>query len=279
MLHNWPVIRRIGGNLALAPVPGPAESQRLEALGFAVIRAVFGPAEVAELTAEIEHAFATRPAERGRADKDEFRYQMLNYSAPCQRAIAHPRILEVIEPLLGEDCHVIANTAWRNPPEFAGGPWHCDAGPHVPRPRDVPWDDRIPYPIFAIGAHLMLRDCAETDGPTQVVPRSHRSGRVPDYDCVDDPDFGYDGNRPELVPANAGDVLLFASDLWHRGTPAAAGGRGRLFLQCHYGRRDIAQRIVTTAEVNQLTPEAIARASDGRARTVVGLHHPYFYDG
>ena len=112
-----------------------------------MIRAVFDEAEISELTAEIDRAFVSRPAERGRADKDEFRYQMLNYSAACQRAIAHPRILEVIEPLLGDDCHVIANTAWRNPPEFAGGPWHCDAGPHIPRPRDVPWDDRIPYPI------------------------------------------------------------------------------------------------------------------------------------
>ena len=45
---------------------------------------------------------------------------------------------------------MIANTAWRNPPEFTGGPWHCDAGPHVPRPEGVPWDDRIPYPVFAV---------------------------------------------------------------------------------------------------------------------------------
>ena len=44
-----------------------------------------------------------------------FRYAMLNRSAAAQRVVAHPRLLSVIEPLLGEDCHVIANTAWRNP--------------------------------------------------------------------------------------------------------------------------------------------------------------------
>lgn len=32
--------------------------------------------------------------------------------------VGYTRILEVIEPLLGGDCHVIANTAWRNPPTF-----------------------------------------------------------------------------------------------------------------------------------------------------------------
>jgi len=125
----------------------------------------------------IAHFAATTP-ERSRSDAPEFRYEMLNRSAAAQAAIGHPRILEVIEPLLGDDCHVIANTAWRNPRDFAGGPWHCDAGPHIPRPEGIEWDDRIPYPIFAIGAHLLLADCAPADGPTMVVPGSHRSGRL-----------------------------------------------------------------------------------------------------
>ena len=103
---------------------------------------------------------------------------MLNRSGRSQAAIGHPDILAAIEPLLGEDCHVIANTAWRNPPEFGGGPWHCDAGPHVPRPAEVPWDERIPYPVFAIGVHLYLWDCPVECGPTAVVPGSHRSGRL-----------------------------------------------------------------------------------------------------
>ena len=273
------MISRIGGNLTLATSQVPLETEQLERDGYVVLAAVFTADEVADLTEEIERAFAQRPSERGRADADEFRYQMLNYSAASQHAIGHPNILAVIEPLLGEDCHVIANTAWRNPADFGGGPWHCDAGPHVPRPRDVDWDDRIPYPIFAIGAHLMLRNCEIVDGPTQVIPGSHRSGRVPDYDKVHDPDFGYNGRGPVAVTATAGDVVFFASDLWHRGMAAQPGGAGRLFLQCHYGRRDVAQRIVTTAEVNHLTADAIARASSPRARSLVGLHAPYFYDG
>jgi hypothetical protein len=68
------------------------------------------------------------------------------------------------------------------------------------------------------------------------------------------------------------------SDVWHRGTPAREG-YGRFFLQCHYGRRDLAQRILTTAEVNHLSPEAVARAQTERERTLIGLHQPFFYDG
>lgn len=272
------MIRRVGKNLGMATDEAPAASHELERDGFAVLRAVLSPDDIDELRAEAERVFRDHGPSRGRSDRDEFRYEMLNISEAANRAVAHPRILEVIEPLLGDDCHVIANTLWHNPPTFGGGSWHCDAGPHVPRPADVPWDDRIPYPVFAIGAHLLLRDCRRADGPTAVVPGSHRSGRLPPRESLGESELTYDGRPPALLEGEAGDVALFVSDAWHRGTPAD-GGTGRLFLQVHYGRRDIAQRIRTTDEVNHLSRDAIAWADTDRRRTVVGLHAPYFYDG
>ena len=272
------MIRRVGKNLALRHGDAPDESVQLERDGFAVLRDVLTADEVDALTTEIAEVFATTPPERQRTDRAEFRYEMLNRSPLSQRAIGHPKILAVIEPLLGDDCHVISNTAWDNPADLAGGPWHCDAGPHVPRPADVPWDDRIPYPVFAIGAHILLRDCTAADGPTAVVPGSHRTGRLAPVARIHDPDLDHDGRPPVLLEGRAGDVAMFVSDAWHRGTPAK-GGSGRLFLQVHYGRRDLAQRLRTTAEVNHLSDEAITRASTPRERALVGLHDPYFYDG
>ena len=122
---------------------------------------------------------------------------MFNRSALAQKAIGRRAILEAIEPLLGEDCHVIANTCWRNPPRDAnthgGGFWHIDAGPHIPRDPDIPWDERIPYPIFAIGAHIYLKDCPIECGPTGVIPGSHKSGRPPPADRFDDVDLTFNG--------------------------------------------------------------------------------------
>jgi Phytanoyl-CoA dioxygenase (PhyH) len=274
------MIRRVGGNLGLHRGDAPPSSVQLERDGYAVLRAVFTADEVAALAAEVEAVFDERAADpRPRPDREEFRYEMLNRSSLAQRAIAHPTILATIEPLLGEDCHVIANTAWRNPPTFGGGPWHCDAGPHIPRPEGVPWDDRIPYPVFAVGAHLYLWDCPVECGPTAVVPGSHRSGRLAPRDRIHDPQLDYDGRSPELLEANAGDVALFVSDVWHRGTPALPGGFGRFFVQCHYGRRDIAQRIRTTEHVNHLDAATVERATSERDRTLIGLHGAYFYDG
>lgn len=212
-----------------------------------------------------------------------FRYAMLNRSAAAQRTVAHSGLLDVIEPLLGEDCHVIANTAWRNPagqPGSHGGQnWHIDAGPHVPLPEGVRWPAEIPHPVFAIGVHVYLQDCEMEDGPTGVIPGSHLSGRPPPPGRHLDAGLDYEGRGVVPLIAKAGDAGLFVSDVWHRRMPTGDGDHGRFFLQIHYGRRDIAQRLLTTAEANQVSPEAIARAASERERSVIGLHPPFFYDG
>jgi ectoine hydroxylase-related dioxygenase (phytanoyl-CoA dioxygenase family) len=112
-----------------------------------------------------------------------------------------------------------------------------------------------------------------------VIPGSHRSGRLPPFDRLNDATLDYAGRAAVPLEARAGDVALFVSDTWHRGLPAQPGGTGRLFLQAHYARRDLAQRIRTTREANQLSPEAIARAATPRERRLIGLHPPFFYDG
>jgi ectoine hydroxylase-related dioxygenase (phytanoyl-CoA dioxygenase family) len=281
------MIRRGRPYLEARTEPAGPESEQLEREGYAVVRGLLSAAEVAELRAEIGEVYARDPADQRNAlppeDADMFRYAMLNRSAAAQAAVAHPKLLAVIEPLLGEDCHVIANTAWRNPPgepgSHGGRHWHIDAGPHVPLPKGVRWPAEIPHPVFAIGVHLYLQDCELEDGPTGVLPGSHLSGRPPPADRMLDDDLDYEGRHVEPLIARAGDAGLFVSDVWHRRMPTRDGDHGRFFLQVHYGRRDIAQRILTTAQANQLTPEAIARAGTERQRRVIGLHPPFFYDG
>jgi ectoine hydroxylase-related dioxygenase (phytanoyl-CoA dioxygenase family) len=272
------MISRRHGYLTLRKEPALGASQQLEREGWAVIRGVLNADEVAALAAEIEGVFEGSGPDRPTDANNEFRHGMFNRSALSQAAIASPAILEVMEPVLGEDCHVIANTAWRNIAGHQGGLWHMDAGPHVPRPAGVAWPAEIPYPIFAIGMHLFLEDCPAEAGPTAVLAGSHRSGRLPPKDRLDDLALTYDGRRPVLLTAAAGDAALFVSDVWHRGTPAQPGYR-RFFLQAHYARRDIAQRVGTTAEVAHASPQATTRAASERERTLIGLHQPYFYDG
>jgi ectoine hydroxylase-related dioxygenase (phytanoyl-CoA dioxygenase family) len=281
------MIRRGRPYLEARTEPASAETAQLEREGYTIIRGLLNADEVAELRAEVGEIFERDPPDnrgtRPPEDAAMFRYAMLNRSAACQKVVSHPGLLAVIEPLLGEDCHVIANTAWRNPaghPGSHGGQnWHIDAGPHVPLPEGVRWPENIPHPVFAIGVHLYLQDCTIEDGPTGVLPGSHLSGRAPPSDRIFDNGLDYEGQTVVPLLTKAGDAGLFVSDVWHRRMPTQGEDHGRFFLQVHYGRRDIAQRILPTDEVNHLSAEAIARATTGRARRVIGLHGQMFYDG
>ncbi len=283
------MLKRIAGYLFPRTEEVPAASRQLERDGYAMLVGVLDHDSVTALRTEIEAVYATHPAD-GRApgrrdaeEDDDFRYEMFNRSALAQKAIAHPTILATIEPLLGEDCHVIANTAWRNPPrksnQHGGGFWHIDAGPHIPRDPGIPWDERIPYPIFAIGAHIYLQDCPLDCGPTGVLAGSHKSGTPPPRDRIADVDLQWNGRGVVPLEAKSGDVCLFVSDVWHRRLPSLDGDRGRFFLQAHYGRRDIAQRVRPTSAVNHLSDAARARAQSPREKSLLGLHGNFFYDG
>ena len=258
----------------------------LETHGWTLVQQAFSNQEVSTIKAEVLRVFEEYPADQRGPDPQAwpmFRYEMLNRSAACQQAVAHRAILDVIEPLLGDDCHIIANTAWQNPPGsdglHAGGRWHIDAGPHIPLEEGVEWPENIPHPVFAIGVHLYLEPCGLADGPTGVLPGSHLSGRPPPPEKALDDTLTYNGQRVQPLIAQAGDIGLFVSDVWHRRMPTQAGDKGRLFLQLHYGRRDIAQRLKPTSEVNHLSSAALSLAQEDREKTVIGLHPRFFYDG
>ena len=268
--------------------PVPEASRQLESEGCAHVVDFLGPREVADLRSEIIDVFERTPPDRraGSGSLEHaamFRYQMFNRSARCQSITGHPGVLEIVEPLLGPDCHVIASTAWRNPPDPSHAPrgqeWHSDAGPHIPRSPEVPWPADIPYPVFAIAAHLFLDDCGIDDGPTAVLPGSHMSGLPPPIEREWDLELEYKGRKSQPSIARAGDLALFVSDVWHRRLPPTSASTGRFFLQTNYARRDLAQRVLPTSQTNHTTPESRDRARTERERLLIGLHPERFYDG
>ncbi len=281
-------IRREGSLLAPYDGPAPAESLALQEEGHCILRRVFSRDEIDALRAEVLSVFERYPPDGRPFGSIElagsmYRYEMFNRGALCQRAIEHRRILDVIEQLLGDDCHVIANTAWRNPPHHQGSSigcdWHTDAGPHLPRSRGVEWPDALAYPIFVIGVHVYLEDCGPDDGPTGVIPGSHKSGQPPPADERWSDKLSYKGRTAVSHIVRAGDVGMFVSDVWHRRMPATERGKGRLFLQINYGRRDIAQRVLPCDAVNHVREEARARALTPRQQRLIGIHPAHFYDG
>lgn len=274
------MITRVGANLGLRTDPVPEATTHLHREGWAVLRGAFDDELVDRLRTDLLRLFDGPPDQRsGPGGPDQFRHNVVARSAVAREVLARREILDVVEPLLGEDCHVICAPAWRIPPVgFTGQPWHTDAGPHLPRPAGVPWDDRIPYPVFVVAAHVLVEELTVADGATAVVPGTHRSGQGVPFDRMFDETIDHDGVEPVLLTGAPGDVILFCSDIWHRGLPSSDGATGRFFLQSHYARRDVAQRLELTRDVNHL-PAEVAASLEGREATLLGLHPPFFYDG
>lgn len=288
MGHKNAMLHKVHHRFRIYDGPAPQATHDLEEHGYALVEGLFSSDEIADLKADILAVYDRIPPDRRAGSANEnhasmFRYGMFNRSPLCQRTIADRRILDIVEPLVGPDCHVIACTSWKNHADPAHAPrgqeWHSDAGPHIPRSPDVEWPDNIPYPIFAVATHLFLEDCALEDGPTALVPGSHKSGQPPPVDKEWELELEHRGRKSFPCIAKAGDLGLFVSDVWHRRLPPRKGSTGRFFLQTNYARRDIAQRVLPTTLVNHASPEAAARATTERERLLIGLHPERFYDG
>ena len=281
--REWP-----GGYLSVRDEAVCQASVELEETGATVLREAFDRATIGELRQEIELVYDSfkcdaRGGNRPAKIAEDFRYEMFNRSARCQAIAGRREILNVIEPLLGEDCHILANTCWRNPPAegltHGGGGWHIDAGPHIPLRDGQTWPDDIPHPVFAVGVHIYLMACPLRCGPTGVIRGSHKSGRPPPIDRRMDTGLNWNGVGTEALTTDVGDVAFFVSDVWHRRLPPEDDHPGRFFLQIHYGRRDIAQRIKPTKQVNHVDERAMSRIHSDRERLLLGLHAQGFYDG
>jgi ectoine hydroxylase-related dioxygenase (phytanoyl-CoA dioxygenase family) len=282
------VIHQVHHRYRIYDGPVPEASRELERDGYAHVRGFLSRAEWTALRDDVLEVYKRYPPDRRAgsptpAHAEMFRYQMFNRSALSQKVAGHRGILDIVEPLLGSDCHLIASTAWRNPADPAHAPrgqeWHTDAGPHIPRSPSVAWPDDIPYPVFAIAVHFFLDDCGIDDGPTAVVPGSHRSGLPPPIEREWETEIEYAGRKSFPCIARAGDVTMFVSDVWHRRLPPTKRSTGRFFLQTNYARRDLAQRVLPTSEINHTSPESRARATTERERLLIGLHPERFYDG
>jgi hypothetical protein len=248
--------------------PAPEGTRALENEGHYLLRGAFAEREIAELRDDILRVYRkVRPDKRACRPSAEnaamFRYEMFNRSALVQRAIGQRCILEILAPLLGQDCHVISCTSWKN----------------APGNSEFPWPSHVPYPVFVVATHLYLEDVSIADGPTAIVPGSHTSGRLPPPDRLQDTELTYGEQGMVVQLARAGDVGFFVSDVWHRRLPPSDASRGRFFLQTNYGRREIAQRVRPSSVVNHASRSAIKRARTQRERQLIGLHPQWFYDG
>ncbi len=236
--------------------------------GYLIVRGALSPAEVRALRAGVERAFAGPEDGYG----PRIRVRMFERGPEFEALIDHPAAIDLVEALLGPDCHLIAENALKTGPgETVAGHFHADEMVRFPLPLGITLDPRVRVPCFNVNTNYYLCDVGEELGPTQFVPGSHRSGRNPgaeDCDAHGSPVF--EGRGAVSATGEAGDLVLWHDQLWHRGAPNRSAAGTRITQQAAYGRRFIAQRFYPF--INYRMPEEILARANPRRQRLLGMH-------
>lgn len=176
-------------------------------------------------------------------------------------------IIGIVESILGDDCHLIAQNIVRNESGQSIDTFHVDDPVIFPVP---PGRERHPadykMPMFTLTVQIPLTDIEAVEyGPTEFVPGSHYSGR--DTNDLKAPEF--EGRKPVQVLCKAGDIYLHNGQCWHRGAPNTSD-RTRYLLQQAYGKRWVSQRFYPF--LNYQMPEHVVQNADERRLRVLGAH-------
>ncbi len=143
-------------------------------------------------------------------------------------------IQQLVTAVLGPYPRFNACNVIRNEPGQAINLWHVDDLLEHPLPDDIPrFDARIKMPVLWFTVQVALSDIDTIEhGPTQYLPKSHYSGRIPV--SQDNPVF--EGVGPKSVFCKAGDIYFTNHQTWHRGAPNTSD-RIRYVMQLQYAAR------------------------------------------
>jgi ectoine hydroxylase-related dioxygenase (phytanoyl-CoA dioxygenase family) len=182
--------------------------------GYVVVRNVFTPAEVDELRRGvdgiIERAtgtqFDTNHTWKAAQSDDERNAVVLKgfhdlqyHDAVFARAVAQPRLVEVLTEVIGPNVQLHHTKMLVKPPE-KGAPF--------PMHQDYPYFPHARHSVTAASVHL--DDSTEENGCLCVVPGSHQLGPIADIGDskeLDAAEYPLEQGLP--LPAQAGDVVVF----------------------------------------------------------------------
>lgn len=163
-----------------------------------------------------------------------------------RRAIIWPRVLACVRHVLGPEIKLSSlNARSADPHSEIGQPLHVDMGA-IPDERGY----------WVCNTVWMLDDFTPDNGPTRMIPGSHKWGTRP-QDVLDDPLAGHP--QEVLLTGRAGSIAIMNAHLWHGGT-ANRTARPRLAMHAFYCRRDKPQQqyqkqLLRPAVQASLTPD------------------------
>jgi len=259
------------GPLHSLPMPtGPVSSEEQIAAmysdGYVIFPGVLSPEEVARWRSNID-AFGG-PDEQYEVEGWCFNKQigpMYMTFPESLELIDRPGIIEVVEAIHGVPFSNDGGAV------MGGSFWVTGNGRQMPvhidyqmmrLPEAIMDDPTIRVPIYMSTAHYYLQDMTLDLGPTTIVPGSHKSGRWPENET------SFRGVAPQAALVNAGDVVLFRSDLWH-GAGMNSSKERRYIIQVHYAASNQAKWFPAMRFEKYWSEEVLAKATP-RQRKLLG---------
>ncbi|HEY3621340.1 MAG TPA: phytanoyl-CoA dioxygenase family protein [Roseiarcus sp.] len=232
--------------------------------GYFIVENFFSSAEVEDMRSEFDRLRAIEGEYGGHEVHIEpgapRLANLFNKSPAFDRCLSCKPTLAAAAYLLGE-IRVYSLNA-RNPLKGEGQqPLHSDV------PRVTPRDWRV------VNSMVMLDDMTSTNGPTRVVPGSHKwvPINVPDVNMAEVKRVEVGPEEESIIPKDpyashpeevrltgtAGSVAVINGHIWHGGTRNESGAPRRV-LHLAIGRRDLPQQL---NEREHLTPELHTRTN------------------
>jgi phytanoyl-CoA hydroxylase len=209
--------------------------------GFLIVRGVVAPHEVDELLGHIDAL----------GDRDLARIHMLHRElAIHERYLLHPRILDVVQALIGPDVLALQTMLFLKPPGSSGQGFHQDSF-HIQTTPDT-----------LIGAWLALETVDDENGGLRIAGGSNHEPVYPDGSArgrpgghrllsditwisgADDPDERRNelaqvvarryAHREVVVALEPGDVAFFSGRVLHRSHANRSASRTRRSFVAHY---------------------------------------------
>jgi phytanoyl-CoA hydroxylase len=218
---------------------GVDEYVRFRTDGFLIVRGLVSPAEVRELLDHVEAQF-----------DHLLRIHMLHRRLEIhERFMLHPRVLDVVQALIGPDVLALQTMLFVKRPGSSGQGYHQDSF-HI-----------ITQPDTLIGAWIALDHADEENGCLRVTVGSQNEPVYPDVDedaghggdrlladipaisGADDPDERRNGltavaakyeGREVAAVADPGDVVFFGGHVLHRSHANHSATRSRRSFVSHY---------------------------------------------
>lgn len=180
--------------------------------------------------------------------------------------------LEINPSHVSDAVHVFHNNSFETKAGAEGlgaSQWHQDDTPHIFSTNGKPLPDYIRLNVMAFTVMFYLTDVTSPEnGPTQVVPGSHRYG----LSCPPD----LTGTKHKIVSClgKVGTAVCFNNQVWHRGSKNSSN-QNRMITQVSYGKRLVGHKYGDF--MNYEMPEHVYEDADAELKQLLGFlpHGPY----